>query len=259
MRAPIQTLSGSLDFRFKIVDCIVTDVSKSAPKIAGMFDAIAGRYDFLNHVLSAGIDRRWRTQAVRSLRLTGSERVLDLCTGTGDLAIALRTSDPGAARVVGVDFAAAMLAIGLDKVRRRGLADRVQLVRGDATRVPLSSGSIDAVTIAFGIRNVEDALAACREILRVLVPGGRLAILEFSVPTSPLVRSVYMTYFKYVLPRLGRLISRHDTAYEYLPASVGAFASPAEFASLLRAAGFVDVSSRPLTAGAVVLYSARKP
>ena len=259
MRAPIQTLSGSLDFRFKIVDCIVTDVSKSAPKIAGMFDAIAGRYDFLNHVLSAGIDRRWRIHAVRSLRLTGSERVLDLCTGTGDLAIALRTGDPGAARVVGVDFAAAMLAIGLDKVRRRGLADRVQLVRGDATCVPLSSGSIDAVTIAFGIRNVEDAMAACREIRRVLVPGGRLAILEFAVPTAPLVRSVYMTYFKHVLPRLGRLISHHDTAYAYLPASVGAFASPAEFASLLRAAGFVDVSSRPLTAGAVVLYSARKP
>jgi demethylmenaquinone methyltransferase/2-methoxy-6-polyprenyl-1,4-benzoquinol methylase len=224
-----------------------------------MFDAIAGRYDFLNHVLSAGIDRRWRIQAVRSLRLTGSERVLDLCTGTGDLAIALRTGDPGAAHVVGVDFAAAMLVIGLDKVRRRGLADRVQLVRGDATCVPLSSGSIDAVTIAFGIRNVEDAMAACREIVRVLVPGGRLAILEFAVPTSPLVRAVYMTYFTHVLPRLGRLISRHDTAYEYLPASVGAFASPAEFALLLRDAGFVDVSSTPLTAGAVVLYSARKP
>ena len=134
-----------------------------------MFDAIAARYDFLNHFLSAGIDRHWRTQAVRSLRLTGSERVLDLCTGTGDLAIALRTGHPGAARVVGVDFAAAMLAMGLDKVRRRGLADRVQLVRADAMRVPLSSGSTDAVTIAFGIRNVEDPQAACREMLRVLV------------------------------------------------------------------------------------------
>jgi demethylmenaquinone methyltransferase / 2-methoxy-6-polyprenyl-1,4-benzoquinol methylase len=263
VRAPNQagrrSESGILVFRFKIIDCTVTDVSKSAPKIAGMFDAIAARYDFLNHFLSAGIDRHWRTQAVRSLRLTGSECVLDLCTGTGDLAIALRTGHPGAARVVGVDFAAAMLAMSLHKVRRRGLADRVQLVRADATRVPLSSGSTDAVTIAFGIRNVEDPEAACREMLRVLVPGGRLAILEFAVPSSPLVRSVYMSYFKHVLPRLGRLISRHDTAYEYLPASVGAFASPAEFASLLRGAGFVDVSIRTLTAGVVVLFSARKP
>jgi demethylmenaquinone methyltransferase/2-methoxy-6-polyprenyl-1,4-benzoquinol methylase len=223
-----------------------------------MFDAIAARYDFLNHFLSAGIDRHWRSQAVRSLCLTGSERVLDLCTGTGDLAIALRTGRPGAARVVGVDFAAAMLAIGLDKVKRHGLADRVQLVRGDATQVPLSRDSIDAVTIAFGIRNVQDPTTACREMMRVLVSGGRLAILEFAVPDSPLVRSVYMTYFRHVLPRLGRLISRHDTAYEYLPASVGAFASPAEFASLLRATGFVDVLARPLTAGTVVLYTARK-
>jgi demethylmenaquinone methyltransferase/2-methoxy-6-polyprenyl-1,4-benzoquinol methylase len=152
-----------------------------------------------------------------------------------------------------------MLAMGLDKVRRRGLADRVQLVRADATRVPLSSGSTDAVTIAFGIRNVEDPEAACREMLRVLVPGGRLAILEFAVPSSPLVRSVYMTYFKHVLPRLGRLISRHDTVHDYLLASVGAFAMPAEFASLLRGAGFVDVSIRPPHSRGRSAYSARKP
>jgi demethylmenaquinone methyltransferase/2-methoxy-6-polyprenyl-1,4-benzoquinol methylase len=237
----------------------VTDVSKSAPKIAGMFDAIAGRYDFLNHFLSAGTDRRWRRQAVRSLALKGSERVLDLCTGTADLAIALRTSQPGAARVVGVDFSAAMLAVGLDKVRRRGLVDRIQVLRADATRVPLPDGSIDAVTVAFGIRNVDDTAAACREMVRVLVPGGRLAILEFAVPTSRLFRAVYMWYFRHVLPRLGRLISRHEMAYEYLPASVGAFASPADFAAALRRAGFVEVTAQPLTFGSVVLYNARKP
>lgn len=224
-----------------------------------MFDAIARRYDFLNHFLSAGIDRRWRRQAVRSLRLTGSERVLDLCTGTGDLAIAVRTATPGAARIVGVDFAGAMLDVGLEKLRRRGLADRIHLVRGDATRVPLSDGSSDAATVAFGIRNVEDPAAACREMHRVLVPGGRLAILEFGVPSSPVFRALYMFYFKHVLPRLGRLISRHDAAYDYLPASVGAFATPAEFARLLRGAGFADVSVQPLTLGAVVLYNARKP
>ena len=236
----------------------MTDVSKSAPKIAGMFDAIAGRYDFLNHFLSAGIDRRWRRQAVRSLGLTGSERVLDLCTGTGDLAIALCTGRPGAGRVVGVDFAGAMLAVARDKLRRRGLADRIQIVRADATRVPLAAVSIDAVTIAFGIRNVDDTAAACREMARVLVPGGRLAILEFAVPSSRLFRPIYMWYFRHVLPRLGRLVSRHDMAYDYLPASVGAFAAGSDFVAVLRKAGFVEVSARPLTFGSVVLYNARK-
>jgi len=237
----------------------VTDVTKSAPKIAGMFDAIAGRYDFLNHFLSAGIDRRWRRQAVQSLGLTGSERVLDLCTGTGDLAIALRSGRPAAVRVIGVDFAAAMLAVGRDKLRRRGLADRIHVVRADATRVPLPDGSVDGVTVGFGIRNVDDTAAACREMVRVLAPGGRLAILEFAVPASPLFRGIYMWYFRHVLPRLGRLISRHDMAYNYLPASVGAFASPADFAAVLRHAGFVDISARPLTFGSVVLYNAKKP
>jgi len=237
----------------------VTDVTKSAPKIAGMFDAIAGRYDFLNHFLSAGIDRRWRRQAVQSLGLTGSERVLDLCTGTGDLAIALRSGRPAAVRVIGVDFAAAMLAVGRDKLRRRGLADRIHVVRADATRVPLPDGSVDGVTVGFGIRNVDDTAAACREMVRVLAPGGRLAILEFAVPASPLFRGIYMWYFRHVLPRLGRLISRHDMAYDYLPASVGAFASPADFAAVLRHAGFVDISARPLTFGSVVLYNAKKP
>ena len=237
----------------------MTDVTKSAPKIAGMFDAIAGRYDFLNHFLSAGIDRRWRRQAVQSLGLTGSERVLDLCTGTGDLAIALRSGRPAAVRVIGIDFAAAMLAVGRDKLRRRGLADRIHVVRADATRVPLPDGSVDGVTVGFGIRNVDDTAAACREMVRVLAPGGRLAILEFAVPASPLFRGIYMWYFRHVLPRLGRLISRHDMAYDYLPASVGAFASPADFAAVLRHAGFVDISARPLTFGSVVLYNAKKP
>ncbi len=178
-----------------------------------MFDAIARRYDFLNHFLSAGIDRQWRREAVRSLQLTGRERVLDVCTGTGDLAIASRTANPGAAFVIGVDFARAMLCVGLDKLRRRGLADTVQLARGDATRLPLPDASVDAATIAFGIRNVDDPGAACRELNRVLGASGRLAILEFAVPTAQPFRSLYMTYFKFILPRLGRLVSGHDAAY----------------------------------------------
>lgn len=236
----------------------VTDVSKAGPRIAGMFDAIAGRYDFLNHVLSAGIDRRWRRTAIRSLGLSGRERVLDLCTGTGDLAIAARAARPPAACVVGVDFARAMLRIGLDKVRRRGMAGVIQLIRGDATRIPVASRSVDAVTVAFGIRNVDDPAAACREMHRVLAPGGPIAVLEFAVPTAQPFRAIYMAYFEHVLPRLGRVISGHDAAYEYLPASVGAFASPGEFVAILRAAGFADVTARPLTFGSVVLYTARR-
>lgn len=233
-------------------------VSKSPDKIAGMFDAIAGKYDFLNHLLSAGIDRRWRRQAIRSLSLRGTERVLDLCTGTGDLAIAARTAAPPAAHVVGVDFSGAMLRIGLDKLRAARLEHVIALVRGDATRIPLPDASVAAVTIGFGIRNVEDTGTACDEILRVLTPGGRLAILEFAVPTLPVVRSAYGFYFNRVLPAIGRLISRHNAAYGYLPESVGSFASPDEFMTLLRQRGFVDVRATQLTLGIVYLYTARR-
>src|SRR3954468_16859465 len=139
----------------------MTDVSKSPAKIAGMFDAIAGRYDLLNHLLSAGIDKRWRTRAIRSLQLTGRERVLDLCTGTGDLAIAAVRARPAAARVVGVDFAGAMLRVGDRKLRDEQLDACIAMVQGDATRVPLASGSVDAATIGFGIRNVEQVEVAC--------------------------------------------------------------------------------------------------
>lgn len=233
----------------------MTDISKSPARIAGMFDAIAGRYDFLNHLLSAGIDRRWRRAAITSLALTGRERVLDLCTGTADLAIAARASTPRAARVVGVDFAGAMLRVGQDKLLHGGLADRVTLVRGDAANVPVCTMSVDAVTIAFGIRNVERTADACAEMHRVLRPGGRLAVLEFAIPSTPLIRAGYLWYFNHVLPRIGRLVARHQ-AYEYLPASVGAFATPDEFVTLLRKTGFREVQARPLTFGIVYLYTA---
>jgi demethylmenaquinone methyltransferase/2-methoxy-6-polyprenyl-1,4-benzoquinol methylase len=223
-----------------------------------MFDAIAGRYDLLNHLLSAGIDRRWRRLAIASLALTGRERVVDLCTGTADLAIAARMAVPPAARVVGVDFAAAMLRVGHEKIRARHIGDRVALIRGDASRIPVASGSVDAVTIAFGIRNVQDAGAACAEMHRVLAPGGRLAILEFGVPRTPGVRQAYRWYFNRVLPRIGRLVSRHDAAYGYLPASVEAFAPPEVFARTLESAGFIDVEVRALTFGIVSLFTARR-
>ena len=233
-------------------------VSKAPARIAGMFDAIAGRYDFLNHVLSGGIDRRWRRRAIASLALTGRERVLDLCAGTADLTIAAVRAHPPAARGVGVDFAAAMLAVGRAKLEREGLRARVALVRGDATRIPAADESFDAVTIGFGIRNVADVPAACHEIRRVLRRGGRLAILEFAVPTTPGFSQLYLWYLRHVLPRIGAAVSRHGGAYGYLQASIDAFATPAELVKILRHAGFVDVEAVPLTFGSVFLYTARQ-
>jgi demethylmenaquinone methyltransferase/2-methoxy-6-polyprenyl-1,4-benzoquinol methylase len=223
-----------------------------------MFDAIAGRYDFLNHLLSAGIDRRWRRRAIQSLGLTGGERVLDLCTGTGDLAIAACTATPAAARVIGVDFANAMLRVGREKLQRLRLTKTVTLVRADATRIPAADASVDAVTVAFGIRNVEHPRAACDEIRRVLKPRGRLAILEFAIPATPGIHAVYVWYFRHLLPWIGRLVSRHDSAYQYLPASVGSFATPDEFMAILQMSGLLDVRATPLTLGIVVLYTARR-
>ena len=234
------------------------DLSKSPDRIASMFDAIAGRYDLLNHLLSGGIDRQWRKRAIRSLALTGRERVLDLCTGTADLALAAIHARPAAARVIGVDFSSAMLRVAHDKLQRERAAERIALVRGDATRIPVADSAIDAITIAFGIRNVENAAAACAEMHRVLAPGGRLAILEFAVPTTPVWASVYGCYLKHVLPRIGRAISRHHAAYAYLPASIDAFASPDELVKILRQAGFAEISTVLLTFGSVCLYTARR-
>jgi demethylmenaquinone methyltransferase/2-methoxy-6-polyprenyl-1,4-benzoquinol methylase len=236
----------------------LTDLSKSPARIAGMFDAIAGHYDLLNRLLSAGIDRRWRKKAIASLRLTGTERLLDLCTGTADVAIAAVDARPPAKRVLGVDFSAAMLRIAARKLTARSLQSRITLVRADATRIPVADRSIEAVTVAFGIRNVENTAAACDEIYRALGPGGRLAVLEFAIPTAPVVRAVYLCYFNYVLPLIGRLVSRHGSAYGYLPASVGAFASPDEFVKILGQSGFVEVGAAPQTFGIVYLYTARR-
>ena len=234
---------------------------KTPNRIAGMFDAIAPRYDLLNHLLSAGIDRRWRTKAIASLQLTGRETLIDVCTGTADVALEGRrpaTAAPGAKRVLGVDFAGAMLQLGVRKVAEAGEGAAIALVRGDAMSLPARTASADAATVAFGIRNVQQPEVACAEMARVLKAGGRLAILEFGVPRIPGIKALYLWYFKQVLPRVGQLISGHNAAYSYLPASVGTFQSPSEVVTMLRNVGFEAVNVVPLTFGIVYLYTATR-
>ena len=233
-------------------------IDKRPARVAAMFDAIASRYDLLNRVLSAGVDRRWRTRAIRSLQLTGRESAVDVCTGTADVALAAVEATPGAAQVVGVDFSGEMLRLGARKVASRVRAGRILLARADATRLPIRTASQDAATVAFGIRNVEQPQRALAEMHRVLRPGGRLAILEFSIPASSLVRAFYLPYFRHVLPRIGRVVSGHGSAYAYLPASVGSFIPPATMLGLLAECGFRDTRATPLTFGIVTMYTARR-
>lgn len=230
---------------------------KSPSRISGMFDAIAPRYDLLNHVLSAGFDRRWRNQAVDALGLRAGARVLDLCTGTADLALAAVMRVPRA-RVLGVDFSSEMLRLGLVKVRSGPFSGAIALVRGDASCIPVTDASCDAVTIGFGIRNVAEPDRALAEIARVLRPGGRLAILEFGAPRIPGIRTLYAWYFRYLLPFIGRIVSKHDSAYSYLPASVQTFPPPPEFCRRLAGHQFSEVQAVPLTFGIVYLYTATR-
>ena len=222
-----------------------------------MFDSIAPRYDLLNRVLSAGLDQKWRRYAVERLALRGGARVIDLCAGTADVALAIAAKHADAT-VVGVDFSHEMLVRGLRKVGDAGLAKRIRLVRGDAAVIPVASGSCDGATIAFGIRNVAEPERALAELARVLRPGARLAILEFGQPRIPGVRTLYAWYFRYLLPLIGRMVSKHDSAYSYLPASVGTFPPPAEFARTIERHGFVSVEAVPLTFGIVYLYVATR-
>ena len=230
---------------------------KTPAKISGMFDRIAPRYDLLNRTLSVGLDQRWRRQAVAALALGRDARVLDLCAGTADVALAIAAQHRDAS-VVGVDFSGAMLRIGHGKVTAAGEARRIRLVRGDAAMIPAQGGSCDAATIAFGIRNVAEPERALAELARVLRPGARLAILEFGQPKIPGIRTLYLWYFRYLLPLVGRLVSRHQSAYSYLPASVGAFPPPAEFVHTIERHGFVSVQAVPLTWGIVYLYVATR-
>jgi demethylmenaquinone methyltransferase/2-methoxy-6-polyprenyl-1,4-benzoquinol methylase len=231
--------------------------AKEPARIAGMFDAIAPRYDLLNFVLSAGRDRGWRRRAVDALDLRASEVMLDVCTGTADMAVEAVRRQPRLAAVIGVDFSRQMLRLARPKLRHAGEVPAI-LAQADATALPLPDDRVDAATIAFGIRNVQRPERAAAELARVLRPGGRLAVLEFGVPGSRLFRALYGWYAGRILPLVGRLVSRHRHAYSYLPESVARFQAPEAFATLLASSGFSHVSTVPLTFGIVYLYIARK-
>jgi demethylmenaquinone methyltransferase/2-methoxy-6-polyprenyl-1,4-benzoquinol methylase len=226
-------------------------------QVAAMFNAISPKYDALNRILSAGIDQSWRRKTLREIRATGALKLLDVATGTADLALALAKGIPGS-KVVGVDISSGMLEVGRSKVRANDLEGRVRLDLGDGEQLPYEESSFGAVTVAFGVRNFENLEQGLRDMRRVLEPGGTLAVLEFSQPTAWPLRSLYLFYFKNILPRIGRMVSKDASAYTYLPNSVQAFPYGEAFAAKLREAGFQSVRVRPLSFGIASLYLAIK-
>ena len=229
----------------------------SRETVPAMFDRIAHRYDLLNHMLSLGRDIAWRRRMVRLLpAMSPGSRVLDLATGTGDVLLGIAAAAP--ALVVGVDPARAMLERARAKAQSRGPEQGVSLIQADALRLPLASEVFDAVTVAFGLRNMPDVPAVLAEILRILRPGGRLIVLEFSLPARGAIRAPYLFYFRHILPWVGGLLSGQPAAYRYLNQTVEAFPYGADFCALLGRAGFADAAAQPLTCGIASLYTAEK-
>ena len=227
-------------------------------QVRALFSAIAPRYDLLNHVLSLNRDRWWRRVAVDGLgTLDGdpSARVLDACAGTLDLSLELAGRAGFEGRIVALDFARPMLVEGARKLDGRG----VRLVCGDGLALPFPSGTFDGAMVAFGVRNLSDPDAGLRELARVLRPGGRLVVLEFSTPPGRLIQAFYLLYFRHVLPVVGRIVSGHRWAYAYLPESVREFPGPEDLARRLGAAGLRDVDWAYLTGGIAALHRGRKP
>lgn len=223
-----------------------------------MFDRISPRYDLLNRLLSLRRDVYWRRKVVDFLDDRPNQRVLDLATGTADVLLALMRHSARVGYGLGIDMADRMLELGRQKVVAAGLDGRIELKRGDATALDLASASFDAVTIAFGIRNLSDIAKGLAEMRRVLRPGGRALILEFSLPNNRLIRIPYLVYFRHVLPRVGALLSGDQRAYRYLERTVKSFPYGDEMCALIRQAGFVKVSATPLTFGTVTIYRGMK-
>ncbi len=229
--------------------------SKKA-QIAGMFNNIAHRYDFLNHFLSLGIDKLWRRKAINLLKPKSPKNILDLATGTGDLAIAALKLNPE--KIIGLDISTGMLAKGNEKIKKRKLHPRIELLEGDSENIPYSENHFDAITVAFGVRNFENLEKGLSEMHRVLHKGGACVILEFSKPRSFPMKQLYGFYFKNILPLLGKIVSKDQSAYTYLPESVQEFPDGPEFLAILEKLQFRNLRIYPVSFGIASIYYAEK-
>jgi demethylmenaquinone methyltransferase/2-methoxy-6-polyprenyl-1,4-benzoquinol methylase len=225
-------------------------------QVARMFDSISHKYDFLNHFLSLGIDRGWRKQAIKLLKPLRPKYLLDVATGTGDFALQALSLNPD--MVIGVDISEGMLEMGRKKIASRNLSAKVQLQQGDSENLHFEENKFDAVTVGFGVRNFENLEKGLGEILRVMKPGAMLVILEFSKPRRFPFRQLYNFYFKGILPKIGRLVSKDKSAYTYLPESVEAFPDGTDFENILKKVGFKNTTCKPLTFGISSIYTGQK-
>ena len=225
--------------------------------VRGMFNDIAPTYDRLNHILSLDIDKLWRKRVVRIVRKLGAKHIMDMATGTGDLAIAIAQKIEGST-IYGADFSSEMLAVAKQKIEALCLAERISLTECNAEDIPLADEAVDAATIAFGVRNFEHQREALTEIKRTIRKGGHLIVLEFSNPSCAFVRWCYRLYSHYILPAIGRLVSKHATAYTYLPESIDQFASPEAFSTLLKEVGFDSIERKSQSMGIAHIYIAHK-
>ena len=225
-------------------------------QVARMFDNISHRYDFLNHFLSLGIDRGWRDKAVKFMIPLKPKLILDVATGTGDFALQALQLNPE--KIIGVDISEGMLGVGRKKVQEKHLDHLVELRSGDSENLPFGENKFDAVTVAFGVRNFENLEQGLREMFRVLKPGGMAVVLEFSRPRRFPFKQLYSLYFKFILPKIGRIVSSDKAAYTYLPESVEAFPDGEDFINILHHIGFKDTKCRSLTFGISSIYIATK-
>lgn len=232
------------------------DQAGKKQQVARMFDSISGNYDFLNHFLSLGIDIRWRKKAINLLADGSPKIILDVATGTGDFAVETLKLNPE--QVIGVDISEGMLEVGRKKMKTRGYEHKIDLRLGDSENLPFEENKFDAVIVAFGVRNFENLERGLSEMHRVLKPGGRMVVLEFSKPRAFPFKQLYNFYFNFILPKIGRLISRDPAAYTYLPESVQAFPDGDDFTSILKRLGFNQTSCKPLTFGISSLYTGIK-
>lgn len=232
------------------------DTQAKKGQVKSMFNTIAPKYDFLNHFLSLGIDKGWRRKAIKQLEGLGKPKVLDVATGTGDLAImAYRMLDTD---ITGTDLSAGMLEVGRKKLDELGLSEHISLKEADSESLPFEDNEFDAVTVAFGVRNYENLDKGLSEMARVIKPGAKMVILEFSKPRHFPFKQIYMFYFKHILPRMGGLVSKDRKAYEYLPQSVLAFPDGEEFEKHLMTAGITPVNRIKLTFGIATIYVGEK-